>query len=203
MLGFIQINESWREGFNLLDKERSNFDFLFTQGLEVNPSDTHRDHIESIAVIAFNSTIAALDMLRICKSLHSRDPLSRALVRLELMKPEHYIGSAKRAVDTRESQQDMLQDQQDPLFNLAHIVLRQSEDVATFHFHLLMGDIHGATLVGIHIGQQGLIKLDSDFVGLSMYLGLSACLETYVKLLVQLSKLEAIVHGRQKAVETY
>ena len=35
-----------------------------------------------------------------------------------------------------------------------------------------------------------------------MYLGLSACLETYVKLLVQLSKLEAIVHGRQKALET-
>ena len=88
MLGFIQINESWREGFNLLDKERSNLDFLFTQGLEINPRDSHRDHIESIAIIAFNSTIAALDMLHICKSLHLRDPLSRELVRLELMKPK-------------------------------------------------------------------------------------------------------------------
>ena len=34
-----------------------------------------------------------------------------------------------------------------------------------------------------------------------MYLRLSVYLERYVKLLVQLSKLEAIVHGKQNAVE--
>ena len=201
-LGIIETSESLGKEFHLLDKERSNFDFLFTQSLEIDPSSAHRDSLEIIAVIAFNSTIAALDVLHICKSLHSRDPLLRALVRLELMKPELYIGSAKLVVEIRESQQDILQDQQDPLFNLATIILWQSEDVATFHFRLLKGDIHGATLVGIHIGEQGLFELDSDFAGISMYLGLSAYLELYVKLLVQLSKLEAIVHGRQKAVET-
>ena len=196
--GIIETSESLREVFHLLDKERSNIDFLFTQSLEIDPSSAHRDSLEIIARIAFNSTIVALNTLHICKSLHSRDPLFRTLVRL----PELYIGSAKLVVDTRESQQDMLQDQQDPLFNMAHIVLQQSKEIATFHLRLLKGDIHGATLVGIDMGQQGLIEFDSDFAGLSMYLGLSVYLETYVKLLVQLSKLEAMVHGRQKAVET-
>ena len=56
--------------------------------------------------------------------------------------------------------------------------------------------------MGIHIGQQGFFELDSDFAGISMYLGLSAYLERYVKLLVQLSKLEAIVHDTQNAIES-
>ena len=201
-LGVIETYESLREVFHLLDKERSNFDFLFTQGLEIDPSNTHRDHLESTALIVFNSTIAALDMLHICKSLHSRDPLFRTLARLQLMNPKLYIDSAKQVVDTRESQQGILQDPQHPLFNLATMVLWQSEDVATFHLHLLKGDIHGATIVGIHVGQQGLFELDSEFAGLSMYLGLSAYLEMYVKLLVQLSKLEAIVHDTQNAIES-
>ena len=197
-LSFMDTYESLQDVFHLLDKERSNFDFIFTRNLEINP---HHD-LESIAVIAFNSTFTALQMLHICKSLHSRNPVYRTRVRLELMKPKLYIGSAELVVDIRESQHDMLQDQQDPLFNLAHIILWQSEDLATFHFCLLIGDIHGATLMGIHMGQQGLSELDSDFPAISMYTGLSAYLERYVKLLVQLSKLEAMVHGRQNAVET-
>ena len=206
--GFIETYESLTEVFHLLDKERSNIDFLFTQSLEINPSNTHRDLRESLARIVFNSTITALDTLHICKSLldHSRDPLFRTLVRLEIIKQELHklelhTSSAEPVVDIRESQQDMLQDQQDPLFNLETMILWQSEDIATFRLRLLKGDIHGATLVGIHVGQQGLFEFDSDFAGLSMYLGLSAYLETYVQLLVQLSKLEAIVHGRKSALD--
>ena len=200
-LGIVETYESLGEVFHLFDKERSNIDFLFTQSFVIDPSSAHRDRLEPLARIAFNSTTSALDVLHICKSLHSRNPFFRALLRLQLMKPELYIDSAKQVVHIRESQQDMLQDQQDPLFNLAHIILLQSESLANFHFHLLKGDIYGATLEGIYIGQQGLIEFDSDYPGISMYLGLSAYLEVYVKLLVQLSELEAIVHGKQNAVE--
>ena len=196
--GIIETYESLREVFHLLDKERSNIDFLFTQSLEIDPSNIHYDRLERIA---FNSTTVALDTLHICKSLHSRDPLFRALVRLKLMNPKLHNGSAELVVDIRESQQDILQDQQHPLFIMATMILWQSEDLANFRSCLLKGDIHGATLMGIHIGEQGLFELDSDFAGISMYLGLSAYLERYVKLLVQLSKLEAILHGKQNAVE--
>ena len=194
----IEKYESLEEVFHLFDKERSNLDFLFTQSFVIDPSSAHRDRLEPLAKIAFNSTTSALDVLHICKSLHSRNPLFRELVRL----PELYIGSAKLLAELlEESQQDILQDQQDPLFNLATMIQWQTEDVATFYFSLLKGDVHGATLVGIHMGLQGLFELDSDFAGISMYLGLSAYLELYVKLLVQLSKLEAIIHDRQNAVE--
>ena len=44
-LGFIGKSKPLREGFHLLDKERSNFDFLFTQGIEINPSNTCRDRL--------------------------------------------------------------------------------------------------------------------------------------------------------------
>ena len=103
--------------------------------------------------------------------------------------PELYIGSAKLLAELlEESQQDILQDQQDPLFNLATMIQWQTEDVATFYFRLLKGDVHGATLVGIHIGQQGLFELDYDFAGISMYLGLSAYLERYLMYIVWLSR---------------
>ena len=197
-LGIIKKYESLREVFHLFDKERSNIDFLFTQSFVIDPSSAHRDRLEPIARIVFNSTTSALDILHICKSLHSRDPVFRELVR----SPELYIGSAKVLAElVEESQQDMLQDQKHPLYYLATMVLWQTEDIAILFFRLLKGDFHGATLVGIHMGQQGLFALDSDFAGISMYLGLSAYLVRYVMLLVQLSKLEAIIHDRQNAVE--
>ena len=117
------------------------------------------------------------------------------------MNPKQHAGIAKLVVHIRESQQDMLQDQKHPLFTMATMVLWQSEDLADFRSHLLEGDVHSATLVGIRIGLQGLFELDSDFAGISMYLGLSVYLERYVKLLVELSKLEAIMHDRKNAVE--
>ena len=52
------------------------------------------------------------------------------------------------------------------------------------------------------MGQQGLVTFDSGFKAISIHTGLSTYLEMYVKLLVQLSKLEATLHGRQNAVET-
>ena len=72
-----------------------------------------------------------------------------------------------------------------------------------FHFCFLKGDIHCATLVGIHIAVQGLFELDSEFAGISMHLGLSVYLEVYVKLLVQLSKLEAIIMGSKILSKCY
>ena len=200
-LGIIEKYETLEEVFHLFDKERSNFDFLFTQSLVIDPSSAHRDRLEPIARIAFNSTTHALDILHICKSLHSRNLSFRALLRLQLMNPKRHTGIPKLVVHIRESQQDMLQDQKHPLFTLATMILWQSEDLADFRSRLLEGDVHSATLVGIHMGLQGLFELDSDFAGISMYLGLSVYLERYVKLLVELSKLEAIMHDRKSAVE--
>ena len=45
-----------------------------------------------------------------------------------------------------------------------------------------------------------MITFDFDFVAISMQKGLSVSLEMYVNLVVQLSKLEAIIHDKQKAV---
>ena len=85
-------------------------------------------------------------------------------MRLELMNQQLHDSSTELLIDTRESQRDILQDPQHPLFNLmATWILWLSEDSAAFHLHLPKGDTHGATLVGIHIGQQGLFELDTDF----------------------------------------
>ena len=119
------------------------------------------------------------------------------------MNPELYISSRKLVVRVKESQQHILHDQKHPLFALTSVLLWKAQYVATFSFRLLKGDIHGATYVGIYIGQTGIIlfTLDSEFLGISMYLGMSAYIDMYVKLLVQISKLEAIIHSRKKAVE--
>ena len=117
------------------------------------------------------------------------------------MNPELYISSRKLVVRIKESQQHILHDQKHPLFALTSVLLWKAQDVATFRFRLLKGDIHCATYVGIYIGQTASITLDSEFLGISMYLGMSAYIEMYVKLLVQISKLKAIIHSRKKAVE--
>ena len=81
-------------------------------------------------------------------------------------------------------------------------MLRVNEDKTLLFSYIHRGDIYGAILVGIDIGKEGLANFDANFKGISMHTGLSAYLEMYVNLLVQLSKLEAIIHGRQKALET-
>ena len=66
--GSIETHESLRKAFHLLDKERSNIDYLFNQSLVINPSSAHRDRFEIIAKFAFNSTTSALGILHVCKS---------------------------------------------------------------------------------------------------------------------------------------
>ena len=197
---FVKTHEPLKEVFHLIDEERSKIDFLLAHSHKINPILTE-PLIEICAQIVFNSTITVLEVLHFCTILHSKDPLFVALMRLIVMNPNLYAGSADLVSDTRKSMPDFLQDQQHQLFSLAHIVLKQSEDVAAFQSRLSMGDIHSAILLGIDMGQRGLFEFDSHFKSISMEAGLSQYFERYVNLLVRLSKVEAIINGRQKAVD--
>ena len=198
--GFVKTQEPLKEMFHLIDEERSKIDFLLTLSHKINPILTE-PLIEISAQIVFNSTITVLEVLRFCKTLHLKDPLSGALMRLIVMNPNLHVGSADLVSDTRKSMPDFLQDQRHQLFSLAHIVLKLSEDVAAFQSRLSMGDIHSAISLGIDMGQRGLFEFDSHSKSISMEAGLSQYFERYVNLLVQLSKLEAIINGRQKALD--
>ena len=89
-----------------------------------------------------------------------------------------------------------------PLRHLVQTMLRLNEDETLLFSYIHRGDIYGAILVGIDIGKEGLVHFDANFKGISMHTGTSAYLEMYVNLLAELSKLEAIIHGRQKPLET-
>ena len=73
------------------------------------------------------------------------------------------------------------------------MLLGLTRDIADLHSSILCGEIHYAVLLGIEIGQTGLTTFDFDYAPISMQK------EMYVNLVVQLSKLEAIIHGKQNA----
>ena len=87
------------------------------------------------------------------------------------------------------------------LRHLVQTMPRLNEDETLLFSYIHKGDIYGAIMVGTLIGKEGLAYFDANFKGISMHTGLSAYLEVYVNLDAQLSKLEAIIHGRQKGLE--
>ena len=160
----------------------------------------------------------------ILQTLDQKDPLRhRAQTLLKLYKDIHEFtehklmdpwpnGYIKKALTRRTNTltqwtkdlQNFLQGLREKklLQHFVQIMLRLNKDKTLLYSYIQTGDIYGAILVGISIGKKGLTNFDADFKGISMHTGLSAYLETYVNLLAQLSKLEAIIQGRQKALET-
>jgi len=64
-------------------------------------------------------------------------------------------------------------------------------DLAVLYSSILSGNIHYTVLMGIEIGQRGLVCFDFHFMPVLKHKGLSVSLQMYVNLIVRLSKLEA------------
>ena len=193
----VDVDET-RNMFKSIDAARPNLDFLTSHSLETCPS--YAEHvIESLAGLAFNLTDDILHTLRLCKSLHLR---KRSFNLLQNM--DSWPNITKALTHSAKDLQNILQglSKKNPLQNLLHTMLSLTEDKILLYSYIQQGNVYGAIFVGVIIGRAGLANFDASFKGISMHTGLSAYLETYVNLLAQLSKLEAIIHGRQKALET-
>ena len=193
----VDVDET-RNMFKSIDAARPNLDFLTSHSLETCPS--YAEHvIESLAGLAFNLTDDILHTLRLCKSLHLR---KRSFNLLQNM--DSWPNITKELTHSAKDLQNILQglSKKNPLQNLLHTKLSLTEDKILLYSYIQQGNVYGAIFVGVIIGRAGLANFDASFKGISMHTGLSAYLETYVNLLAQLSKLEAIIHGRQKALET-
>ena len=138
----------------------------------------------------------AQTLLKLSKDIHEFREYSK------LMDPKPLTRSTNTLTRSTKDLQNFLQGLTEiPLRNFVHIMLRLNKDKTLLYSYIHTGDVYGAILVGIIIGRGGLAKIDASFKGISMHTGLSAYLEMYVNLLAKLSKLEAIIYGRQKALE--
>ena len=81
-------------------------------------------------------------------------------------------------------------------------IQKLQESIAACYLHICIGDINGAISVAIKMGRSGLANFDSNYKGILMHAELSVYLEMYVDLLIQLSKLEGKMQGKQNTVET-
>ena len=193
----VDVDET-RNMFKSIDAARPNLDFLTSHSLETCPS--YAKHIiESLAGLAFNLTDDILHTLRLCKSLHLK---KRSFNLPQNM--DSWPNITKALTHSKKNLQNILQglSKKNPLRNLVHTMLSLTEDKILLCSYIQTGNVYGAIFVGIIIGRAGLANFDASFKGISMHTGLSAYLEMYVNLLAQLSKLEVIIHGRQKALET-
>jgi len=180
------------ECYHFQDTERSNIDFLTTNRHKINPK-CNKSLMNVFGNLGFALSEIVLDTLHLCKSAHKNPQL---LVRLKLIERRiHIIGTLKNV--TKALQNIPL------LYNVSldQAVQRLTTGIAYLYSYILHGDIHYGVSLGIKIGQQGLISFDYDFTVVSKQRGLSVSLDQYVNLVIQLSKLEAIVHGKQKAIE--
>jgi len=140
-----------------------------------------------------------LSVLHYCKlahSIYSRSPWSVVLLK-SIVGDAHII--EKLIISTQEVQ-DTLQGLEG--FDYFALFLQgMYTDLAVLYSSVLSGNIHYTVLMGIEIGQRGLVCFDFHFMPVLKHKGLSVSLQMYVNLIVRLSKLEATVHSQQKAVQ--
>ena len=187
---FLYSSDETNKCYHFQDTERSNIDFLTSNRDKINPN-CSEFLMNTLENLAFALSELVLDTLHLCKSAH-KNP--QQLERLKLIERKiHKIGML---INVTKAFQNIL-----PIHLVALVLQRLTTDMTDLYSSILLGDIHYAISLGIEIGQQGLITFDFDFMLISMRRGLSLSLELYVNLVVQLSQLEAIVHGKQKAME--
>ena len=187
LLALKARSDSMHELFTFLDLERLNIDPIYDHILETfTPTD-----LEAITSTMSTKIDAVLNVLRGCKTLHfyynsARNILLRAILKnhwtakvVRIMKLRRVSGSHHATV-------------------IANKFIKLLQE---WRSYILRGDVHRALKVGITIGREGLVSFDAEFKFVSAQKGLHMCLMTYVKLLVHLSKLEAIVHGKLRAMQ--
>ena len=180
-------SDRMHELLTFLDLERLNIDPIYDHILKTfTPTD-----LEAIISTMTTKIDAVLNVLCGCKTLHFyynsvKNVLSRAILKnhwtakvVQIMKLRQVSGSHHATV-------------------LANKFIKLLQE---WRSYILRGDVHRALQVGITIGREGLVSFDADFKFVSAQKGLHMCLMTYVKLLVHLSKLEAIVHGKLCAMQ--
>ena len=183
-----------RRVFHFIDKERSNIDFLsLTTYLRFNKSLSM-----SLAENVFNWTKEVAKILYICKSQHYPLLLFGAFTRLKLVE-QGAVDTGRIKIHFGAKLLNVLQDLQH-ILPLAHAILTQNEDIA--HVLHVVDELLDLIFLSIEMSRVLLFEFDSEFKSISIQRGLSAYLEKYMDLLIQLSKLEAIVDGKKKAVET-
>ena len=177
--GKLLVNNA-DECYHFLDTERANIDFLCSCRNNNNPSCTESRKNE----FSFSLSKCVLDILHLCNSVtFHRNPDPLLLVPLSL---------CEQAVNN--ILQYHINMELTPVLTLHRLI-------ADLQLSIHRGEIHDAVSLGIEIGQRGLIIIDVEYAPISMQRGLSVYLEMYVNLLVQLSKLEATIHGKQSAVQ--
>ena len=187
LLALKARSDRMHELFMFLDLERLNIDPIYDHILKTfTPTD-----LEAIISTMTTKIDAVLNVLCGCKTLHFyynsvKNVLSRAILKnhwtakvVQIMKLRQVSGSHHATV-------------------LANKFIKLLQE---WRSYILRGDVHRALQVGITIGREGLVSFDADFKFVSAQKGLHMCLMTYVKLLVHLSKLEAIVHGKLRAMQ--
>ena len=157
-----------------------------------------------LAEFSLNLTNYILDTLHWCKSISIllRNPLYKSVLAVQTIKSFLAIKETLIRIITKPLP-NVLQDQdkKHPLRRFVETIQTPCKLIASCHLHILDGDIEGAILLGIKIGQSGLANFDSNYKGIVIHAGTSVHLEMYIDLLIQLSKLEAIMQGKQRAIQ--
>ena len=190
-LAFKAKSNGILELFNFLDLERPNIDLIYDHMLETVTS----TELEIITRITSTRIDAVLNVLHSCDTLYSHS----SSVRNSLLKKRWALQMMKLHRATRVLQ----------IMKLHRVDGNHPTSVTTDAFikllqqwrsYFLNGDVHRALSMGITIGQEGVVHFVADFKLVSVRKGLHMWLMTYVKLLVRLSKLEALVHGKEHAI---
>ena len=186
------------DGYHFLDTERSNIDFLTSYTYKTNSNyDSTISKLLTKPKLRLYKMI--LDTVRQCKSLHFIHLKSPLFGVLHFKLAVIQNGIIGELINSTQLVKNTLQDS-DHLDPLALLLQNIYTDMIHFYSSILRGDIHSAVSLGIFIGLQGVLSFDSNFMAISIQKGLPVSLELYVDMLVQLSELEAIMHGKQKAV---
>ena len=180
------------EGYHFLDTERSNIDFLTSYPHKTDPI---HNLIAETKFLLYH--VITLCVLHHCKLFHSKGPLFGA-VRSNLAVIHNQV--METLVFNTQALQNLHQDHNDALHPLNLEVQNMYTDTIHLYESILRGDTNSTVSLGITIGHKGVLSFDSNFMAISIQKGLSLSLELYVDMLVQLSELEAIMHGKQKAV---
>ena len=191
-LAFKAKSNGILELFNFLDLERPNIDLIYDHILET----VTNTELEIITRITSTRVDAVLNVLHTCDTLYSHS----SSVRNSLLKKRWALKMMKLHRATRVLR----------IMKLHRVDGNHPTSVTTDTFikllqrwrlYFLKGDVHQVLSMGITIGQEGVVHFVADFKFVSVRKGLHTCLMTYVKLLVHLSKLEALVHGKQHAIQ--